>query len=130
MSRIRGKDTKPEVAVRSLLHCMGYRFRLHKRDLPGNPDIVLPKHRTVVLVHGCFWHRHARCKYAYTPKSRVEFWQKKFAENIKRDTRTRKALRREGWKVIVVWQCELRDQDALAMRLAREITGKKRHASC
>ena len=125
MSRIRGKDTKPEIAVRSILHRMGYRFRLHRRDLPGNPDIVLPKYHTVILVHGCFWHRHRGCKYAYTPKSRVDFWQKKFTENVERDKRNRKALRQEGWKVVVVWECELRDPDKLVLRLAREISGMK-----
>ena len=129
MSRIRGKDTKPEIAVRSILHRMGYRFRLHRRDLPGKPDIVLPKHRTVVLVHGCFWHRHRGCKYAYTPKSRVQFWQKKFHENVERDRRNRKDLRKEGWKVIVVWECEVRDPDKLVVRLAREISGKKGRTS-
>lgn len=129
MSRIRGKDTKPEIAVRSILHRLGYRFRLHRRDLPGNPDIVLPKHHTVILVHGCFWHRHKGCKYAYTPKSRVDFWKKKFTENVERDKRNRKALRQEGWKVIVVWECELRDPDKLVMRLSREISGKKGKSS-
>ena len=129
MSRIRGKDTKPEIAVRSILHRMGYRFRLHRRDLPGNPDIVLPKHHAVVLVHGCFWHRHKGCKYAYTPKSRVDFWKKKLTENVERDKRNRKALRQEGWKVVVVWECELRDPDKLVMRLSREISGKKGKSS-
>jgi DNA mismatch endonuclease (patch repair protein) len=81
MSRIRSKNTKPEIVVRSTLHKMGFRFRLHRKDLPGTPDIVLPKHNTVIFVQGCFWHRHQGCKYAYTPKSRAEFWEKKFAEN-------------------------------------------------
>jgi DNA mismatch endonuclease (patch repair protein) len=130
MSRIRGEDTKPEIAVRRLLHCMGYRFRLHRRDLPGRPDIALPKRRAVVFVHGCFWHRHRDCNYAYTPKSRVNFWKKKFAENEERDIRNRKALRRKGWNVIVVWECELRDQDRLVMRLTREIGGKTVKALC
>lgn len=125
MSRIRGKDTKPEITVRSLLHRMGYRFRLHRRDLPGNPDIVLPKHHAVVLVHGCFWHRHKGCKYAYSPKSRVEFWQKKFMENVARDSRNRKTLQQEGWKVVVVWECELGDPDKLVLKLARGISGEK-----
>ena len=106
MSRIRGKDTTPELAVRSALHRLGYRFRLHRRDLPGRPDIVLPKYGTVIFVHGCFWHRHARCKYAYTPKSRVEFWHHKFQQNVERDRRVQRELRRLGWKVIVVWECE------------------------
>lgn len=125
MSRIRGKDTKPEMAVRSVLHRMGFRFRLHRKDLPGKPDIVLPKHNTVVFVHGCFWHRHKDCKYAYTPKSRVKFWQAKFKENSSRDRRDQAALRAAGWNVVVVWECELRDLDRLATRLARDITGRQ-----
>lgn len=129
MSRIKGKDTKPEIIVRSLLHRMGYRFRLHRRDLPGNPDIVLPKHHAVILVHGCFWHRHKGCKYAYNPKSRVEFWQKKFDDNVKRDKRNRKTLLQEGWKVVVVWECELGDLDKLASKLVRDISGKKDKSS-
>ena len=90
MSRIRGSDTKPELLVRSLLHRMGYRFRLHRKDLPGRPDIVLPKYRTVIFVHGCFWHRHKGCKYAYTPKSRTDFWQNKFQGTVERDKRNRR----------------------------------------
>ena len=85
MSRIKSKDTKPELAIRSLLHRMGYRFRVHVKDLPGHPDVVLPKWRTVVLVHGCFWHRHMECPFAYMPKSRKAFWSRKFRENVKRD---------------------------------------------
>jgi len=108
---------------------MGYRFRLHRRDLPGNPDIVLPKHHAVVLVHGCFWHRHKGCKFAYNPKSRVEFWQKKFKDNVERDKRNRKALLKDGWKVVVVWECELRDLDKLVLKLARGISGKKGKSS-
>lgn len=107
MGRIRGKDTKPEKVVRSMLHRMGYRFRLHRRDLPGKPDIVLPKYRTVVFVHGCFWHRHKGCKYAYEPKTRKRFWQQKFDENVARDRAARRALCRLGWTSIVVWECEL-----------------------
>ncbi len=121
MSRIRGRDTKPELLVRSLLHRLGYRFRLHRRHLPGTPDIVLPKYRTVIFVHGCFWHRHPGCRYAYTPKSRVEFWKTKFAANVDRDARTRRALEQAGWQVLVVWECELRDMAGLSDRLASEI---------
>jgi len=105
MSRIKGRDTKPEMIVRSILHRAGYRFRVHRRDLPGTPDIVLPKHRLAIFVHGCFWHRHPGCKYAYTPKSQVEFWEHKFRENVKRDQRKRMALEDAGWKVIVIWEC-------------------------
>src|SRR5450759_3948198 len=99
MSRIRSKDTKPEKIVRSLLHRMGYRFRLHVQDLPGKPDIVLPRHKTVIFVHGCFWHRHPKCKYAYTPKSRIEFWSKKFEDNIARFRVVKKELVHIKWKV-------------------------------
>ncbi len=95
--------------VRSLLHRMGYRFRLHRKDLPGNPDIVLPKYKTVIFVHGCFWHRHKGCKYAYTPKSRTEFWNTKFEKNIARDKQVRKELKKLGWKVMVVWECRSTD---------------------
>ena len=106
MSRIRGKDTLPERQVRSALHRAGYRFRLHRKDLPGRPDIVLPKHRTVVFVHGCFWHRHKGCHFAYTPKSRVAFWNEKFRANVERDRRNVRALRALGWRVITVWECQ------------------------
>jgi DNA mismatch endonuclease (patch repair protein) len=123
MSRIRSKNTKPELAVRSLLHRMGYRFRLHKRDLPGKPDIVLPKYKTVIFVHGCFWHRHPRCKYAYRPKSRVNFWQNKFKENIGRDRKNQSELKRLGWKSIVVWECEVAKVQQLEKRIELLLTG-------
>lgn len=126
MSRIKGRDTKPEKVVRSLLHRMGYRFRLHRNDLPGRPDIVLPRHSTVLLVHGCFWHRHGGCKYAYTPKSRVAFWQKKFSTNVERDKRNKRDLRRLGWRVIVVWECEIRQISRLEQRLRGLLAGKRR----
>ena len=106
MSRIRGKDTAPERLVRSALHRAGYRFRLHSEPLPGRPDLVLPKYRTVVFVHGCFWHRHSGCRFAYTPKSRTAFWNAKLDANVKRDRRTARELRGLGWKVITVWECE------------------------
>jgi len=117
MSRIRSRDTKPEKKVRSLLHSMGYRFRLHDRSLPGKPDIVLPRFKTVIFVHGCFWHRHARCQYAYTPMSRVEFWKHKFQKNIERDRNKELALHGLGWHVLVIWECELREAADLAERL-------------
>ena len=119
MSRIKGKNTKPERIVRSVLHRMGYRFRLHRKDLPGKPDIVLPKYRTVIFVHGCFWHRHKGCKYAYTPKSRVDFWKKKFKENVKRDKKKREELVKAGWKIVIVWECRLRNSDKLKEYLHR-----------
>jgi DNA mismatch endonuclease (patch repair protein) len=108
MSRIRGKDTTPERLVRSALHRMGYRFRLHRKDLPGKPDIVLPKHRVVIFVHGCFWHRHPRCRYSTTPKTNRKFWNAKFKTNVERDRRVRRELRKLGWKVVVVWECQVR----------------------
>lgn len=119
MSRIRGKDTSPEKTVRSLLHGLGYRFRLHGKDLPGKPDIVLPQFQTVIFVHGCYWHRHKACEYAYTPKSRVEFWQRKFDENIERDKRDVQALRKLGWCVLIVWECQIASKQVLAGRLVR-----------
>jgi DNA mismatch endonuclease (patch repair protein) len=120
MSRIRGSNTKPEIAVRSLLHRLGYRFRLHRRDLPGTPDIVLPGRETVVFVHGCFWHGHA-CKRTKMPKSRVDYWGEKIDANRRRDVRKRKNLKRLGWKVVVVWECELKRPDRLAEKLRRAI---------
>lgn len=117
MSRIRDRDTKPEKIVRSLLHRMGYRFRLHRRDLPGSPDIVLPRYHLVVFVHGCFWHRHEGCKYAYVPKSRPEFWKTKFEQNVERDRRVRRELEAEGWRVETVWECETNMPDHLSARL-------------
>jgi DNA mismatch endonuclease (patch repair protein) len=119
MSRIRGKDTTPERAVRSMVHGLGYRFRLHGRDLPGRPDLVLPRLRTVIFVHGCFWHRHARCRYATTPATRRAFWLEKFERNVERDRRTAKALRRLGWSVITVWECQLRRPEKVRARLER-----------
>jgi DNA mismatch endonuclease, patch repair protein len=121
MGRISSGNTKPELAVRSLLHKMGYRFRLHRKDLPGKPDIILPKHKAVVFVHGCFWHRHDACQYAYTPKSRVTFWEKKFKGNIERDNRNKVALEYLGWKVIVIWECELSDLETLSNKLRMHI---------
>ena len=109
MSRIRAKDTKPELAVRSLLHRLGFRFRIHVKRLPGCPDIVLPKLRTVVFVNGCFWHRHRNCKFAYSPKSRKAFWEEKFRANVMRDRQRQRDLRRLGWTVRVVWECQARE---------------------
>jgi DNA mismatch endonuclease (patch repair protein) len=113
MSRIRSKDTKPEIRVRSILHKMGYRFRLHRNDLPGKPDIVLPKYKSVIFVNGCFWHRHENCKYATTPKSNEEFWNRKFSDTVARDKRNWSDLEKLGWRVHVVWQCQLNDVHSL-----------------
>lgn len=119
MSRVRARDTKPELIVRSTIHSLGYRFRLHRKDLPGRPDVVLPRHRLAVFVHGCFWHRHAKCRYAYTPKSNVGFWLKKFQRNVARDVEVRRTLRRHGWRVLVIWECGTRDLDQLARTLRK-----------
>ena len=107
MSAIKSKNTRPEIIVRKFLHSKGYRFRIHRKDLPGSPDIVLPKYKTVVFVHGCFWHRHEGCKYKTNPKTRKEFWENKFNENIKRDKNNFKELKKLNWKVLVIWECEL-----------------------
>lgn len=107
MSRIRGKDTVPELALRRELHRLGLRYRLHGASLPGRPDLVLRKYKAVVFVHGCFWHRHGGCKIASTPKSNTEFWLKKFEGNVARDKRSCSLLAAEGWRVFVVWECEL-----------------------
>lgn len=117
MRSVRRSGTKPEVAVRRVLHSLGFRFRLHRRDLPGTPDIVLPKYKTVVFVHGCFWHRHRGCKRSTTPKTRVEFWTRKFAQNVDRDRRDVDDLKRLGWSVIQLWECETFDPDTLRKRL-------------
>lgn len=102
MSRVKGRDTKPEMLVRSLVHRMGFRFRVHRRELPGNPDIVLPRHGKAIFVHGCFWHGHKRCSRSKRPKTNKTFWNNKIDENIERDKRFRRELRRMGWKVLVV----------------------------
>lgn len=108
MSRIRSTDTKPEVYLRKKLFAAGYRYRKNDRRLPGCPDIYLPKYRTVIFVHGCFWHRHEGCRYAYMPKSRTDFWEKKFRRNMERDREVMEVLRNAGLKVIIVWECCIR----------------------
>lgn len=119
MAGIGGKDTAPELTVRRFLHREGFRFRLHRRDLPGRPDVVLARYRVAILVHGCFWHRHSSCRYATTPSSNREFWQAKFAQNVARDRRNLRELRRLGWTPIVVWECSLSHSRLAA--LARKI---------
>ena len=122
MRSVLSKNTRPEKAVRSLLHRRGFRFSLHRKELPGEPDIVLPKWSTVVFVHGCFWHRHPRCKRASMPADNSEYWQAKFSRNKARDKANRKKLEKLGWRVIIVWECELKNKDALFERLVRQIT--------
>jgi DNA mismatch endonuclease (patch repair protein) len=120
MGKIRSKDTKPEIAVRKLLHGMGYRFTVNgpsNRKLPGRPDIVLPKYKTVVFVHGCFWHRHKGCKMAANPKTNKKFWKEKFARNVSRDQVNTRKLRRNGWSVLIVWECEVSQAEKLSKKL-------------
>lgn len=118
MSRVRGKHTKPEMIVRRAAHALGLRFRLHRKDLPGRPDVVFPRHRVALFVHGCFWHRHPGCRLASTPKTRTEFWQSKFDANVARDTAAYHALLEQGWRVVTIWECETRKEDLVRRRLA------------
>lgn len=122
MAQVKDRDTRPERVVRSLLHRLGCRFRLHRADLPGKPDIVLPKRRTVIFVHGCFWHRHAGCRRATMPASNTEYWKRKFSRTVARDAQNTLRLERSGWRVLVVWECELKDMEALSARLSRSFT--------
>lgn len=117
MTQIRSKDTKPEILVRKLLHSIGYRFRLGRKDIPGIPDIVLPKYKTAIYVHGCFWHRHEGCKYAYSPKSKIDFWNNKFATNIKRDQEVSEKIKNSDWKQLIIWECQTRNKDQLTVTL-------------
>lgn len=126
MAKIRGAHTQPERRVRSLLHSLGLRFRLHQAALPGRPDIVLRRHGTVVFVHGCFWHRHAACRGATTPKTNRGFWQRKFRANVRRDAGNQRDLRAAGWRVVVVWECELKSPERLAARLRRLFEVRRR----
>jgi DNA mismatch endonuclease (patch repair protein) len=122
MAGIQGKNTKPELLVRKYLHSRGLRFRLHAKELPGKPDLVFPKYKAVVFVHGCFWHQHAGCKYATMPSSRKHFWTNKLSENVERDSYQIAALCGLGWRVFVVWECELREGKARLDLLYSEIT--------
>lgn len=118
MRAVGQKHTAPEMAVRRILHALGYRFRVQRRDLPGSPDIVLPKYKTAIFVHGCFWHRHPGCKKMTTPKTRVPFWTEKFERNVTRDREKESALREMGWQVLVVWECEAKDATKLTAILS------------
>lgn len=117
MARVKGKDTKPELKLRRLAHAMGYRFRLHRKDLPGSPDLVFPGRRKVIFVHGCFWHGHECARGARQPKQNAEYWAAKIARNRARDAAAQEALRAQGWRVGVFWECEMKDLEALAARL-------------
>jgi DNA mismatch endonuclease (patch repair protein) len=122
MSRITGKDTKPELRLRSILHRAGYRFRLYVSSLPGRPDIVLPKYHTAIFVNGCFWHRHPGCSKSYTPSSRTEFWTAKFEATIARDAKKSIELRKQGWNVLTVWECELQQSPVAVLdRIATSV---------
>lgn len=130
MAGIRSKNTRPELVVRKTLHALGYRYRLHRKDLPGNPDIVLPKWKTVIFVHGCFWHGHADCPLFRSPKSRTEFWEEKITGNRMRDAKTRESLISLGWRVVEVWECSTKGRTALSnkdLRLALDDTIKSEH---
>ena len=121
MSKIKGRDTAPELAVRRIAHDLGFRFRLHRKDIPGCPDLVFPKYRLAVFVHGCFWHRHDGCQYTYMPKSRTAFWTKKFGQNVARDYRNEKALQELGWQVLVIWECETWNKERVKQRLMENV---------
>lgn len=125
MSRIKGKDTKPEMAVRKYLFSKGFRFRKNDKRYPGKPDIVLPKYHTVIFIHGCFWHRHAGCKEATMPKTRTEFWENKFRQNVDNDAKHKLQLEEMGFKVITIWECEIeKDFDTTMEKLVLELKGR------
>ena len=115
MSKVKSKDTKPELFVRSWLHKRGYRFRLHRKDLPGTPDLVLPKYNTVIFVHGCFWHQHPGCKKTTIPKKNHTFWKQKLERNIERDREVILELKKRGWDVIIIWECDIKSNFELVM---------------
>ncbi|UFW76037.1 very short patch repair endonuclease [Bradyrhizobium sp. WU425] len=117
MSRIGPKNSRPEMVVRRIAHRLGYRFRLHRRDLPGTPDVVFPALKRVIFVHGCFWHRHRNCSRTTSPKTRARFWAEKFATNIARDKRNVRLLRQSGWQILVIWECETLDPDRVTKLL-------------
>jgi DNA mismatch endonuclease (patch repair protein) len=121
MSQIKGRDTLPERRVRSIIHRLGFRFSLRRKDLPGRPDIVLTRYQIAVFVHGCFWHRHKRCAKAVMPKTRPEFWAAKLNGNVERGRRNTKELKKRGWQVLTIWECEAQDESRLATRLAARL---------
>jgi len=124
MSQIKGRNTKPEMLVRKFLHAQGFRYKLHDKTLPGKPDIVLPKYKTVIFIHGCFWHGHKDCKYYIVPKTRTEWWLQKINGNIANDDKALKALKKDGWKIITIWECELK-RDKLENTLKKVIRSLK-----
>ena len=124
MARIQAKDTAPEMVVRKIAHRLGFRFRLHRCELPGKPDLVFPSLKKIIFVHGCFWHRHAGCQLAYAPKSNQEFWMEKFEKNVQRDETNAKLLAERGWDVLIVWECETKDTDALRSKIDVFLSGE------
>jgi DNA mismatch endonuclease, patch repair protein len=125
MSHVKGKDTKPEILVRSIVHKLGFRFRKYKSDLPGKPDIVLVKHRKVIFVHGCFWHGHKKCSRSTRPKSNKSFWVEKLDKNILRDKRNKRKLESQGWEVLIVWTCEIKSIRKLQNKIAKYLIEPK-----
>ena len=123
MSAIRSKNTNPETVVRSLLFALGYRYRLHRKDLPGKPDIILKKHNTVIFVHGCFWHQHKECKRANIPKSNKKYWIPKLERNVERDKINKRELNKLGWNVITIWECETKDSGKITAELKKKLNG-------
>lgn len=128
MARVKNKNTGPEIVVRKTLHRLGYRFRLHRRDLPGNPDIVLPRYHSVIFVHGCFWHGHPGCSRANRPQTNSEFWNTKLDKNLRRDQEVQMHLRSLGWQVLVIWQCELKDREELEQQISNFLQSTPIHA--
>jgi DNA mismatch endonuclease (patch repair protein) len=119
MGSIRSQDTIPELQIRSLIHRLGFRFRVHSKKLPGRPDIVFSKHKKIILVHGCFWHRHADCSKGKLPKTNLDYWKPKLQRNKQRDAMNRRELESQGWRVLVIWQCELKKLNVLTKRIIR-----------
>lgn len=117
MSRVRGKNTKPELVIRKLLFLMGFRYRLHLKDLPGKPDIVFTKKRKIIFVHGCFWHQHKNCSKSTIPKTKPDWWREKLERNILRDTHVERSLAQRGWSILVIWECEIKQLDVVKMKL-------------
>jgi len=117
MSRVKSKDTKPEIIVRKLAHSLGYRFRLHRKDLPGTPDLTFPSRMKVIFVHGCFWHRHRGCRKTTTPKTNMDFWKNKFRKNIQRDKNSIEQLKGLGWKALVIWECETKNIEEIQKKI-------------
>lgn len=130
MSRVGSKNTKPELLVRSVLHRMGYRFRLHRKDLPGSPDIVLPKHRTAVFVNGCFWHQHPGCRRATVPKNNSDYWRRKLERNVERDWAARARLEEMGWKAVTLWECEISREEYVLRALVHEALNSEKSPRC